>query len=496
MSKGHILNTILKKGIFGVFIILLVVLSCVVGGVICRQANKSPKQMTSTAQEISGEIAAPTVKHANPTLVFTSELSSQAFSEKILSDLKCCGWFNVLESGNAAYQVSAQGYFSDFTVTVSNNTGTPLHTFRVTDSRDVDAAAHTAVDTVLNKIFSIPGICRTKIVFSATTDGTICEIFMSDFDGSNIKQITKNNTLSVEPAWAPDGNSIIYCCHGAGFADLVQYSLETALSRRLTRYEGISSDGALSPDGSTLAFIHARNNQIDLYTRPTEGGLLKQHTKTKSAEASPRWSPDGTKLAFVSEAQSGQAGLFVIDPFAGSEAVEISGLDGSERVMPSWSAGNKLAYCTKVNGHYELRVAKLSADGTSGVMEAIGVAGNNTFIGEDPSWAPDNRHVTLAMENGTAIYVIDTWLGAKRKLVSGKGTVGQSNWSPILNPSYDIYEVQKGATLSVIAKAYDVTVDDIKQANHLNSGDALQPGQRLIIPKKSTDSIETPRGTP
>ena len=30
------------------------------------------------------------------------------------------------------------------------------------------------------------------------------------------------------------------------------------------------------------------------------------------------------------------------------------------------------------------------------------------------------------------IYVIDTWLGAKRLLVSGKGKVGQSNWSPIL----------------------------------------------------------------
>ena len=87
-----------------------------------------------------------------------------------------------------------------------------------------------------------------------------------------------------------------------------------------------------------------------------------------------------------------------------------------------------------------------------------------------------------------AIYVIDTWLGTKRKLVSGKGTVGQSNWSPILNPTYDIYEVQRGATLYVIAKAYGVTVDDIKQANHLNS-DALQPGQRLIIPKKNTDSI-------
>ena len=98
-----------------------------------------------------------------------------------------------------------------------------------------------------------------------------------------------------------------------------------------------------------------------------------------------------------------------------------------------------------------------------------------------PSWAPDNRHVTLTMDN--AIYVIDTWLGAKRRLVSGTGKVGQSNWSPILRPTYDIYKVQKGTTLSAIAMAYGVIVDDIKKANNLNS-DVLQPGQRLVIPKK------------
>lgn len=430
----HHLNVIIKRSVVGgIIVFLLALLGFILAVVLHRQGNREQEPIPSTTldstQEVSGEIPAPTVKHANPKLVFTSELSPQALSEKILSDFRNCGWFDVLESGNAAYQVSTQGKYADFTVTVSNNAGTPLYSFRVTDSRDVDAAAHTAVDTVLNKIFGIPGICRSKIVFSSTTDGTVCEIFMCDFDGSNIKQITKNNALNVEPVWAPDGNSIIYSYYSPTETNLVQYSFETGLSRRLTQAGGISSSGALSPDGSTLAFIHARNDQIDLYTRPTEGGLLKQHTKTKSAEASPRWSPDGTKLAFVSEAQSCRAALFVIDPFAGGEAVEISGLDGSERVMPSWSADNKIAYCAKVNGHYELCVAKLSADGTSGVMEAIGVAGNNTFIGEYPSWAPDNRHITLTMDN--ALYVIDTWLGAKRRLVSGKEKIGRSNWSPI-----------------------------------------------------------------
>ena len=50
-------------------------------------------------------------------------------------------------------------------------------------------------------------------------------------------------------------------------------------------------------------------------------------------------------------------------------------------------------------------------------------------------------------------------------------------------PEYDIYEVQKGATLSVIATAYGVTVQDIKKANNLKS-DVLQIGQKLKIPRK------------
>ena len=50
-------------------------------------------------------------------------------------------------------------------------------------------------------------------------------------------------------------------------------------------------------------------------------------------------------------------------------------------------------------------------------------------------------------------------------------------------PEYDIYEVQKGATLSVIATAYGVTVQDIKKANNLKS-DMLQIGQKLKIPRK------------
>lgn len=378
-----------------------------------------------------GIVVTAEAKNANPTLVFTGGLSDQALNAKIQSDFEYCGWFTVLKSGKAAYHVSAKGSLQDFTVTISNSAGVAMNSFRITDSKEVDAAAHTAVDTVLNKIFGIQGICRSKIVFSAATSAKNREIFICDFDGKNIKQLTNHNTLCVEPVWAPDGKSFVFSFYGPSYTNLVQYNMETGLSRRLTQYGGINAGGSLSPDGKTLAMILSRSNQVDLYTRPTESGVTpKRLTSGKAVEASPRWSPDGKKLCFVSDAKNGRPVLCVIDPFAGGKAVEISGLVGSERVAPSWSSDNKIAYCAKINRNYELRVAKLSADGKSGVMEEVGVAGNNTFPGEDPSWAPDNRHVSMTV-NG-AIYVIDTRLGAKRKLVSGSGKVGQSNWSPIL----------------------------------------------------------------
>ena len=114
----------------------------------------------------------------------------------------------------------------------------------------------------------------------------------------------------------------------------------------------------------------------------------------------------------------------------GGKPTEISGLVGSERVSPSWSSDNKIAYSAKIGGEYELRIAKLNTDGKSGDMETIGISEKDTFQGEDPSWAPDNRHVVLTMKEG--LYMIDTRLGTKYKLVSGTRKLGQSNWSPIL----------------------------------------------------------------
>ena len=36
------------------------------------------------------------------------------------------------------------------------------------------------------------------------------DIFVTDYDGENARQITANKTLNIAPRWSPDGRSIAY----------------------------------------------------------------------------------------------------------------------------------------------------------------------------------------------------------------------------------------------------------------------------------------------
>lgn len=66
----------------------------------------------------------------------------------------------------------------------------------------------------------------------------------------------------------------------------------------------------------------------------------------------------------------------------------------------------------------------------------------------------------------------------------------QSHIEQTVPVEYEIYEAKESTTLSEIAKAYGVTIQDIRTANNrkgIGDGQVL-PGQMLRIPKKQTNS--------
>ncbi len=73
-------------------------------------------------------------------------------------------------------------------------------------------------------------------------------------------------------------------------------------------------------------------------------------------------------------------------------------------------------------------------------------------------------------------------LGSSRQTVQTPPPSSQSS-SNTPEGEYHEYIVQKGATLSAIAKAANVSVSDIRKANNMSS-DTLRIGQKLLIPIK------------
>lgn len=385
-------------------------------------------QSDFSAQEMQGNsiVIEREGRRANPTIRFQGVAGNAALSAQIDSDLRNCGWFDVRKGGSETtdYVLSGTNQGNTLVLSLLNGAGRKIADFQVTEEDQRKRSAK-GVDAVLKKEFSVDGICSSKVVFSAETASSKREIYMCDFDGKNIVRITRNNSLSVEPVWTPDGSSIIYCYYGTAYTNLIQYRFDIAKSRPLTRYSGLNAGGTLSYDGKYVALILSRNNQVDLYVRPTEGGDLVRLTYDKAAESSPVWTPDN-KIVFVSGI-GGRPALYRIDPFGRKVPSLIRGLRGSERVKPD-VIGTNLAYTARVGGSYLITVAEMKDNTIQ--MKKIGFGDSPEVVGEGPSWAPDGRHVVYC-DRGT-LYVADTWLGKKRRLVGGRSKVYQPDWSPIL----------------------------------------------------------------
>jgi TolB protein len=85
------------------------------------------------------------------------------------------------------------------------------------------------------------------------------ELFVSDADGKNVKQITDFGCASFAPTFTPDGKQILFSsnkhnCDGRKF-ELYLINVDGTGLKQVTSYDGFTSFPEFSPDGKTLAFV-------------------------------------------------------------------------------------------------------------------------------------------------------------------------------------------------------------------------------------------------
>ena len=355
-------------------------------------------------------------------------------TDVLKNDIRLSGYFALSPVGSAEYVQSGtvrgdrSGVVIECIVMEQATKKVVLSKTYQGSGQDLRRAVHKLTDDIVQTITSQPGIAQTRIAF-VWSHGGAKELAVMDYDGYNVKQLTYDHSISVRPRWSPDGRKIVYTSYKNLFPDVLEVDLYTGQRKRLAAYPGLNTGAAFSPDGLSIALTLSKSGTPELYTMNAQGGDLRKLTHSRGGESSPTWSPDGRDIAYVSD-ESGAPQIWMTDKDGG--AASRLTVSPSYNTEPDWSRPPAssdmkpmLALTSRVGGKFQLGVY----DRSTGAVTPVVADGTDN---EDPSWAPDGRHLVFGKTQHwrTQLYLLDVVTGEQVQLPAIEGGASEPAWGP------------------------------------------------------------------
>ena len=284
------------------------------------------------------------------------------------------------------------------------------------------ALMHRISNDIIYLLTGQKGMFLSKLAFVGTATGNK-EIYVSDYDGYNVKQVTHDKSIALLPRWSPQGDKIFYNSYrdGEGPA-LFLMDISSGRSTKVSARKGLNIGAAWAPDGQSAALTLNVGDNVDIHRIDLSGKIMDRLTNYWGINVSPTFSPDGTKFAFVSN-RSGGPQIYVKDLANGKE--ERISFEGKYNTSPSWSSLNKLAYAGLDEGRFN--IFTIDPDGR-GLRQLTAGQGNN----EDPCWYVNGRHLMFSSsrEGEFHIYLMNSNGQNQRRITNFKGEQTSPSWSP------------------------------------------------------------------
>ena len=326
------------------------------------------------------------------------------------NDLDLSGLFSIGLAGRATYSIGANAGGGSLAGTVTDNRGSVV--LQKTYTGNLRECAHRFSDDIVETLTGTKGLAASKIAFVANRTGAK-EIYIADYDGANVVQLTRDGAISVAPAISPDASRVAYTGYQSGYADIYTIDIASGARNRILKFPGTNSGASFSPDGSRLACTLSRDGNPELYIASANGAGARRLTRTRGVESSPSWSPNGAEIVYSSDERGGPQ-LFRIGASGGAGRPIPTGYGYCTE--PSWSPdGSKIAFTARQGG---FNIALMDLKTSSARILAQG---------QDPAFGPNSRH--LVYSDGSSIILLDTLKGRRTPVVTGLGKVSEPSWS-------------------------------------------------------------------
>ena len=298
---------------------------------------------------------------------------------------------------------------------------------------------------VLEAFTGKPGIYNSKIVFVGRKKrGDLKQIYVCDFDGSNVRQISNNNSTNISPHFSPDGKVVTYTSFRNRNPDLYAFNLETNSEKIMSKYQGLNSGAQWSPSGKLISYTGSKNGDTDIFTLNPETGRRKKLIRGSGLDVDPTFSPDGKYLAFVS-GRYGNPHIFKATlKWNGEKNVRVVSdmrltYAGWYNSTPAWSPDSKQIVFAGYDKHID-RYDIFIMDPMGKNLERLTL---KTGDNESPSYSPNGQMIVFQsnrmggrdIKGRPQLWIMNSDGSGQRELSTGLYEAQTPSWSNALYPT-------------------------------------------------------------
>jgi TolB protein len=161
-------------------------------------------------------------------------------------------------------------------------------------------------------------------------------IYTLNLQHFGLKKITHNAAINTEPAWSPDGKSIIFTSSKGSNPQVYRYDFNKKIIERLTFNGNYNARASFVPGTDKIVMMHRDRDGFDIATQDLGSAQVAVLTHSGYDE-SPSVSPNGKMVVFASRSQTGREILSIV-PINGKERFNWPLSKQNEAVRdPAWS---------------------------------------------------------------------------------------------------------------------------------------------------------------
>ncbi len=254
--------------------------------------------------------------------------------------------------------------------------------------------AHQIADSIYRSLYNKKSLFSAQITFASSGTSrlrsTKKELFVMDFDGGNLRQLTNHGGIVLSPAFSHDNSRIVYSLIKPGTRDIVLYEfdLNSNSTSVLLDRKGLIIGAVYTADGSGIYLTISPGRNADIYYLNRSTKALKRVTSHPSSDVDPSINYLGNLMTFLS-GRSGKANIYTVNPLVGGTPKRISYV-GKFNATPRFSPdGREIVFSSWVDGTFD--IYRIYSNGT-GLVRLSKNFGSN----ESPTYSPEGEFIAFS----------------------------------------------------------------------------------------------------